>query len=96
MKIVILLLSTVIFGLKTFSQDGKIITKERYTIPDSVLLSIKEYDSALVEQVKNVNFFRITYLSDGLKVTGYVAQPKAKGKYPCIISNRGGNRDFGA
>jgi dipeptidyl aminopeptidase/acylaminoacyl peptidase len=96
MKIAILLLSTLVIGLKAFSQDGKIISNEPYTIPDSVLVSINEYDSALVEQVKNVNFFRITYLSDGLKVTGYVAQPKANGKYPCIISNRGGNRDFGA
>ena len=92
----LILLSTLMIGLKTFSQDGKIISNEPYTIPDSVLLSIKKYDSALVEQVKNVNFFRITYLSDGLKVTGYIAQPKANGKYPCIISNRGGNRDFGA
>jgi dipeptidyl aminopeptidase/acylaminoacyl peptidase len=96
MKIAILLLSTLVIGLKSFSQDGKIITKEPYTIPDSVLLSIKKYDTALVKQVKSVNFFRITYLSDGLKVTGYVAQPKANGKYPCIISNRGGNREFGA
>jgi hypothetical protein len=65
MKIVILL-STLMLGLKTFSQDGKIITNEPYTIPDSVLLGIKKYDSALAEQVKNVNFFRITYLSDGI------------------------------
>ena len=61
MKIAILILSTLVIGLKSFSQDGKIITKEPYTIPDSVLLSIKKYDTALVKQVKSVNFFRITF-----------------------------------
>ncbi len=38
----------------------------------------------------------ITYNSDGLKIKGIMAQPKKDGKYPCIIYNRGGNRDFGA
>ncbi len=44
----------------------------------------------------NVEVSKITYLSDGLKIKGYVVQPKKDGKYPCIIYNRGGNRDFGA
>jgi dipeptidyl aminopeptidase/acylaminoacyl peptidase len=38
----------------------------------------------------------ITYNSDGLKIKGMMAQPKKDGKHPCIIYNRGGNRDFGA
>ena len=38
----------------------------------------------------------ITYVSDGLKVRGYLAKPKAAGTYPAVIFNRGGNRDFGA
>ncbi|TDJ55160.1 MAG: hypothetical protein E2O46_03200, partial [Ignavibacteria bacterium] len=34
---------------------------------------------------------KITYLSDGLKVKGYVAYPRDTSiKYPCIIWNRGG------
>lgn len=37
----------------------------------------------------------ITYLSDGLKVNGYLIEPRVKGNYPCIIYNRGGNREFG-
>lgn len=43
----------------------------------------------------SITMARITYLSDGLKVTGLMVRPKAKGSYPCIIFNRGGNRDFG-
>jgi dipeptidyl aminopeptidase/acylaminoacyl peptidase len=40
---------------------------------------------------------RLTYLSDGLKVTGYLWKPKdtAGKKLPLIVFNRGGNRDFG-
>lgn len=49
-----------------------------------------------VQYVDNIEVYDITYLSDGLKVHGYLIQPKAEGIYPCIIYNRGGNRDFGS
>ena len=40
---------------------------------------------------------RITYISDGLKVKGYLAYPvDTSKKYPCIIWNRGGIGDRGA
>jgi len=32
-----------------------------------------------------------TYLSDGLKIVGYMLTPTAEGKHPCIIWNHGGN-----
>lgn len=44
----------------------------------------------------SVKLYRITYISDGLLVKGYVAEPVKEGSYPCIIFNRGGNREFGA
>ena len=51
----------------------------------------------LISVYKNsVDIYKITYLSDGLKVKGILVQPKEKGNYPCIIYNRGGNKDFGA
>ncbi|HLJ86884.1 MAG TPA: prolyl oligopeptidase family serine peptidase [Candidatus Angelobacter sp.] len=39
---------------------------------------------------------RIRYLSDGLKVVGYIYKPKNTlgRKYPVVIYNRGGNREF--
>lgn len=42
----------------------------------------------------NLEFYEITYLSDGLKVKGYMVIPKQLGKLPVVIFNRGGNRDF--
>jgi len=46
--------------------------------------------------LEDVNLYEITYLSDGLKIESYAAIPKKEGKYPVIIYNRGGNRDFSA
>lgn len=38
---------------------------------------------------------KISYLSDGLNIKGYLAVPKADSLYPCVIYCRGGNREFG-
>ncbi|PQJ73132.1 alpha/beta hydrolase family protein [Polaribacter butkevichii] len=46
--------------------------------------------------IDSIQIYRITYLSDGLKINGFLVQPKKKGKYPCVIYNRGGNKSFGA
>ncbi len=46
--------------------------------------------------LETIDIYDITYLSDGLKVKGYLIKPKKEGNYPCIIYNRGGNRDFGS
>lgn len=43
--------------------------------------------------------FKITYLSDGLKIKGIITVPRnfsPESVYPVVIYNRGGNRDFGA
>ena len=77
------------------SQDGHLV--------DSTIVKLAEdlerlerrwpdYRSALAQ----VEISAITYLSDGLKVKGYMATPKAGIKRPCVVFNRGGNREFGA
>ncbi len=48
------------------------------------------------QYMDSIEVYFITYLSDGLKINGYISQPKKTGKYPCIIYNRGGNRAFAA
>jgi len=39
--------------------------------------------------------YKIRYTSDSLEITGFLTKPKNSQKYPTIIYNRGGNRDFG-
>ena len=46
--------------------------------------------------IDSIDIYSITYLSDGLKVNGLLVKPRKKGKYPCVIFNRGGNGDFGS
>jgi dipeptidyl aminopeptidase/acylaminoacyl peptidase len=49
------------------------------------------------EVIENSVVEKITYLSDGLKVKGYIAYPKnSNGKYPCVIWCRGGIGNAGA
>ncbi len=49
------------------------------------------------EVLLNTVVEKITYLSDGLKVKGYIAYPNdERNKFPCIIWNRGGSRSSGA
>jgi dipeptidyl aminopeptidase/acylaminoacyl peptidase len=52
--------------------------------------------SAVPSNRAEVEVLSITYLSDGLKVKGYLAMPTVGENLPCVIYNRGGNREFGA
>lgn len=79
----------------TLPQNGKIVSKTEFVISDSIQNRIQKFDPELAKELTNLNFFKISYLSDDLKVTAYMVTPKATGNFPCIISNRGGNRDFG-
>lgn len=50
------------------------------------------------DALNNAVVEKVTYLSDGLKVKGYIAYPKEiiDPKLPCIIWNRGGYKESGA
>jgi len=39
---------------------------------------------------------RITYGSDGLRVTGFIVEPTTAGPHPIVVFNRGGTQAFGA
>ena len=96
MKIRILLaIFFIAYCFNGFSQNGKVVSKNEFVVSDSIQNRIQKFDPELAGKLTNLKFYKISYLSDGLKVTAYMVTPKAEGKYPCIISNRGGNRDFG-
>ncbi|HEY2383335.1 MAG TPA: hypothetical protein VGK48_19340 [Terriglobia bacterium] len=54
-----------------------------------------EYDAAKNSRI--IECFRIQYLSDGLKVVGFLVKPRTMQdkRYPVIIYNRGGLLDVG-
>lgn len=92
------LLSSFLLVFVSFAhaQDGKIVEQTEYTYHDTLLTSIERTIPGTKAAVEKLAFYHITYLSDGLKVKGYMAVPKAIGKYPAVIFNRGGNREFSA
>ncbi|MDG1842078.1 MAG: prolyl oligopeptidase family serine peptidase, partial [Crocinitomicaceae bacterium] len=46
--------------------------------------------------LNDVNIYFLRYMSDGLLVTGFLVKPKKEGNYPCVLFNRGGNREYGS
>jgi dipeptidyl aminopeptidase/acylaminoacyl peptidase len=78
------------------AQDGKLVEQKPYAIHDTIVKRLQSIDTMATQIPKSVDFYHITYLSDGLKVKGYMAIPKAAGKYPCVIFNRGGSGEFSA
>lgn len=72
-------------GIKSINIKDTTALKSHYGLPFP-----EDYD-AMLQKVDVKEFF---YKSDGLKIKGYMAEPKALGKYPCIIYNRGGIGSF--
>ncbi|WP_298541449.1 prolyl oligopeptidase family serine peptidase [uncultured Aquimarina sp.] len=89
------LLLTFLNCFLSHSQNGKIIEKERLILSDSTIAKIHKADSTMIKALKEIEFFKITYLSDSLKIKGFIAKPIQAGSFPCIISNRGGTGEFG-
>ncbi|WP_242121678.1 alpha/beta hydrolase family protein [Aestuariivivens sediminicola] len=104
MKYIKLLLLTILFS-NCNAQTNKILISERL-ISDlsqypiySRLIEDKNGSEEWKEEYKyldSIEVYEIIYLSDGLQIRGLMAKPKKAGNYPCIIYNRGGNRDFGS
>jgi dipeptidyl aminopeptidase/acylaminoacyl peptidase len=76
--------------------DGKLIDSSVVTLKDEDVKKLESDRPELRNVLDQVEIKAITYLSDGLKVKGYLAVPKKGDKLPCVIFNRGGNREFGA
>lgn len=102
MKYLLFLISFLSFNL--YSQNGTIISQEQFTVTDEELIQFYDARSPKMDHsyldihkkvLELVSFYHITYLSDGLKVKGYMAIPKGKGEFPCVIFNRGGGGDYG-
>lgn len=77
------------------AQDGRIVETSIVTFTNDQLREFAARSSTIRRVLSGVEISTVTYLSDGLKVNGYLLRPKEEGVYPCVIYNRGGNREFG-
>lgn len=85
----------ILWANSSTAQNGKLIEKSIVVFPDSIHQEFNNSPS-FSKFHTDTDLYRISYISDGLIITGYIAQPKVVGTYPVIIFNRGGNRDFGS
>ena len=78
------------------AQDGKLLDSEPITFSSVEISELAAIHPGIDSMMRLVDLESFTYLSDGLKVKGYLARPKDKRQScSCVIYNRGGNRDFG-
>ncbi|GAB3171842.1 alpha/beta hydrolase family protein [Telluribacter humicola] len=85
----------ILLCLSARSQTKKIIEQVPITLSTKSIDSLAKIAPRIRSILSTVDFYHITYLSDGLKVKGYLAVPRQAGTYPGIIYNRGGNKEFG-
>ncbi len=81
----------------TFGQSGCIVSNNNLDITKSELWEIISSNDSILsdyDYANSLNYSELKYISDSQIVEGFVISPKAKGHYPVIIFNRGGNRDF--
>ena len=94
------LLILLAFSFHLLPENGQIVKREEFNLlDDQKLFSRVTKNNELLNEFKYLNKVRtekVTYISDGLKVTAYLVYPVIEGKYPGIIYNRGGNREFGS
>lgn len=80
-----------------YAQNGKLISKNLVDIANTPFWSEISQDNKLksdFEHLNELNFYFIIYESDNQKIKGLLIEPKKEGKYPVVIFNRGGNRNF--
>jgi len=68
--------------------DGAILQREPLAFPAGALEEFPYLPGTEAQAM--------TYRSGGLRVKGFLARPRASGPHPCILYNRGGNREFAA
>lgn len=106
MKILYILLFTNLFISACQSQNSKqkgfIHQIEVNGLIDSLPPMLSEVNSkgerkwkSSFEFIDAISVNKIRYWSDGLRVNGFLVLPKKAGKYPCVIWNRGGVKEYG-
>lgn len=87
---------TLVMASASFPQNGQLVDTSLVTLDEHALKRLEGVEPSIRDIWGQVDIKSITYLSDGLKVKGYLAAPKKGQQLPSVIFNRGGNRSFGA
>ncbi|MFH1685953.1 MAG: prolyl oligopeptidase family serine peptidase [bacterium] len=74
--------------------DGELLSRSEVHLNPAMAAVVEKMHSR--DTIDQVRVQKITYVSDGLRVMGYVAGPRQAGLYPVLLWNRGGTGDRGA
>jgi dipeptidyl aminopeptidase/acylaminoacyl peptidase len=81
---------------KAHDEEAAAAQREHHEMKTPLALLTKEQYAQRQKDAERVDCRHVKYMSDGLKVSGYIWKPMgAAGKLPLIVFNRGGNGDFG-
>lgn len=97
MRYFLLLITFFGWALFSFTQTSNNVTKKKLELTKTELWKLISTNDTLNSEYKfanNLNYTEIVYKSDSQDIKGFLIEPKAKGNYPIVIFNRGGNRDF--
>lgn len=84
--------TNLLLGKKLISDWSKYPIYPRLTVDENGKKQWREE----YKYLDSIDVFGIAYMSDGLRINGLMVKPKKSGNYPCVIYNRGGNRETGA
>lgn len=76
--------------------DGRLLDSAPVAYPADSVAAWEAQRPGARALIEAVEVRAITYSSDGLRVKGWLVRPKGNATLPCVIFNRGGNREFGA
>jgi dipeptidyl aminopeptidase/acylaminoacyl peptidase len=92
----VLFVAVACVSLAQAAENGAILERSRVTLNQEQRGQVLERVPDAAAYIDSNEVYSITYASDGLNVKGYLIIPEGDGPFPCLIANRGGNRDFGA
>jgi dipeptidyl aminopeptidase/acylaminoacyl peptidase len=95
-KIIIVLLLSFSLSCSSIAKNGDLVAGEVVENTDPPRKNSSSEPNPELPLEDTIDVRSITYMSDGLKIKGYLAVPKHGTNLPCIIYNRGGNKEFGA
>ncbi len=87
---------TLLPGAATLRLNGQLLGATALRFDSREIQELENVEPDTREILAAVQFQAISYASDGMQIDGFMARPRSGSGLPCVIYNRGGNRDFGA
>lgn len=84
----------IFFFIHIFKLNAQLIEKKKLDLLTSVSFIYEKDQKTLKEQflfLKNIDFYKIKYLSDSLVISGIIIRPKISEVLPVILYTKGGN-----